>query len=115
MQSARWRAWLAAAAIGLDLFAGSAPPALAEDDKAAAADLEEADRLEKEIERLASSGAWSRAVPLAEQALKLREKRLGPNDPKVAGALSDLGALYFTGGDPLRAEPLLLRAYEILK
>src|SRR5262245_12016418 len=115
MRSAQRWTWLAAAAIGLGLVAGSPLRARAADDKAAAADLEEADRLENEFERLVASGAYSPAVPLAEKALALREKRLGPSDPKVASALSDLGALYFYAGDPLRAEPLLLRAYEILK
>jgi tetratricopeptide (TPR) repeat protein len=53
------------------------------------------------------------AKPLCTKALRMREKTLGPNHPDVARSMSDLGVLYATEGDLVRAESLLRDALRI--
>ncbi|HWO20054.1 MAG TPA: tetratricopeptide repeat protein [Kofleriaceae bacterium] len=77
------------------------------------ADLDEATRLDKEVESLYRGGKFQEAVPLAERSLKLREKALGPTHPLVAASLNNLGLLYQEQGAYARTEPLLVRALAI--
>ena len=50
-----------------------------------------------------------------QEVLDLFEKLLTPGDLRVGLVAYDLGALYFSGGEITRAEPLLLRAASILQ
>src|SRR5687767_90749 len=56
----------------------------------------------------------AKAVELAEQALALREKELGPDHTEVADAVYTLASLIRGGGDNPRALPLLQRTIAIL-
>ena len=55
-------------------------------------ELEEASRLSRTFVQLYSAGKFAEAQPLAERALALREKALGPSAVPVADALMNLGA-----------------------
>jgi CHAT domain-containing protein len=78
-------------------------------------ELKEAERLTKEIERLADDGQFDDAIPLAEKALALREAALGKEHHLTAISESNLGALYVAKGDYVKSEPLLRHAVETLK
>jgi tetratricopeptide (TPR) repeat protein len=75
--------------------------------------LDEANRLNKLVEKLCSEGKFGEAVPVAERALALREKALGPMHPDVAEILNNLALLHKQQGAYGRAEPLLIRALDI--
>ncbi len=63
--------------------------------------------------RLYPAGAYEKAQSLAERALDLREKALGPNHPEVAAALNLLGMICTARSDYNRAESLFQRALAI--
>jgi CHAT domain-containing protein/Tfp pilus assembly protein PilF len=63
--------------------------------------------------RLYPTGAFDRAQSLAESALNLREKALGPDHPEVAAALNLLGVICTGRSDYSRAELLFQRALAI--
>jgi CHAT domain-containing protein/tetratricopeptide (TPR) repeat protein len=71
------------------------------------------DRLDSRVVELYEEGKYTEAIPLAERAVALKEKRLGPRHPSVANSLNNLAALYESNGDYNRAEPLHLRALGI--
>jgi tetratricopeptide (TPR) repeat protein len=56
------------------------------------------------------AGKFAEAVPLAQQALAINERALGPNHPDVAASLSTLAWLYDRQGRYAEAEPLHNRA-----
>jgi tetratricopeptide (TPR) repeat protein len=58
-------------------------------------------------------GLYSEAQPHLEQALKIREKNLGPDHPDVATSLNNLALLYDDQGKYAEAEPLYQRARKI--
>jgi len=66
-----------------------------------------------EAVRLYPTGAYDRAQSLAERALDLREKALGPDHPEVAEALNLLGVISTARSDYSRAELLFQRALAI--
>lgn len=76
-------------------------------------ELEEARQLDSRATGLYGEGKYDEAVPLAERALALREKALGPEHPLVASALNNLASLHDAKGDYAKAEPLYLRAAAI--
>ncbi|MEO0708377.1 MAG: tetratricopeptide repeat protein, partial [Cyanobacteria bacterium J06649_5] len=53
------------------------------------------------------------AEPLYIQALEQRRKLLGEEHPSVATSLNNLGALYFSKEDYVRAEPLFVESLAI--
>jgi len=55
-------------------------------------------------------GEYSAAQPLLERALKLREDRLGPNDPFIIPNLTNLARVYHEAGDYARARAVYERA-----
>jgi len=57
-----------------------------------------------------AKGDYLRAEKSYQQALEIQQKALGPNDPQLAGTLTNLGVLYQEKGDYERAETLLKRA-----
>ncbi len=71
-------------------------------------ELEEAERIQKEADKLINAGKPGEALPLAERALAIREKALGTDDPLVADSLRTLGNAYINAGNDAQA----LKAYE---
>jgi len=78
---------------------------------------EEAKRssLNQQVIELCQAGKFNEAVPIAQEFLELCEKRFGPDHPETADALCNLGEVYRSLRDYVRAEPLLKRALEIDK
>jgi len=75
--------------------------------------LDEAKRLEQEVDKLGSEGKFQKATPSARRSLSLRENVLGPMHPDVATSLNYLAELYRAQGAYTKAEPLYLRALAI--
>jgi CHAT domain-containing protein/Tfp pilus assembly protein PilF len=75
--------------------------------------LEEAARLDHEINKLRGEGRIHDAIPLGERSLVLREGALGPVHLDVATSLGNLGLLFLDQAAFGKAEPLLLRALDI--
>jgi tetratricopeptide (TPR) repeat protein len=75
--------------------------------------LDEVSELNKLVEKLYGEGKFAEAVPLAERALALRDKALGPMHPDVADSLNNLAGLYQDQGAYPKAEPLYVRALGI--
>jgi CHAT domain-containing protein/Tfp pilus assembly protein PilF len=67
------------------------------------------------IDELSRAGKYSEAVPLAQRQLESLEKKYGPFNADVAGALNNLALLYGDLGRDAEAEPLLRRAIAILE
>lgn len=76
-------------------------------------DLETAGRLHQQVIKLYREGRYKEAIPIAEQALAIREKSLGPEHPDVATSLNNLAELYRALGDYPKAEPLYRRSLAI--
>jgi CHAT domain-containing protein/Tfp pilus assembly protein PilF len=85
------------------------PPLTAEQ----SAELEEAKRLNEQVEQLYNQGQYATAISLAERALAIREKVLGQEHSLVATTLNNLALLYKEQGNYERAESLLQRALAI--
>lgn len=77
--------------------------------------LAESARLNQDVKRLYEAGKYNEAIPLAEKALAIREKVLGPQHSNVAVFLNDLAMLYEMNGDYERAEPLFQRSLSIVE
>jgi tetratricopeptide (TPR) repeat protein len=60
-------------------------------------------------------GGIAEAVPLAQRALAIREKALGPEHPDVATSLNNLAVLYQAQGRYADAELLCKRSLAILE
>jgi tetratricopeptide (TPR) repeat protein len=73
----------------------------------------EAEKLHAEVDRLYSEGRFDEAIPLAERALSIQERSLGPDDPRVVQAINSLAMLYRAAGDYVGAESLFERVLEI--
>jgi CHAT domain-containing protein/Tfp pilus assembly protein PilF len=67
------------------------------------------------IDELSRAGKYSEALPLAQRQLETLEKKYGPFNGDVAGALNNLALLYGDLGRDTEAEPLLRRAIAILE
>ena len=57
-------------------------------------DLKEAEVLNTKVIELYNAGQYAEALPLAQRALSIREKELGPDDPDLASSLENLAASY---------------------
>jgi CHAT domain-containing protein/Tfp pilus assembly protein PilF len=75
--------------------------------------LQEARKLFTESSSLNSAGKYDEARPLAERALEIREKTLGPEHSDVAASLNSLANIYRRKGDYAKAEPIYQRALDI--
>jgi CHAT domain-containing protein/Tfp pilus assembly protein PilF len=75
--------------------------------------LDEAAALNQQVVQLYNRGRYSEAMPLAQRALAIQEKALGPNHPSVANLLSNLAFLYINQGRYAEAEPLYKRSLAI--
>ena len=77
-------------------------------------DLEEAQALNEKVVQLYQQGRYREALPLAQRALEIREKVLGPEQhPDIANSLNNLALLYRVMGRYEQAEPLYQQALEI--
>jgi CHAT domain-containing protein/tetratricopeptide (TPR) repeat protein len=105
--------------LSMALWCGALPGAVVHGQGVEAAaqsrEFREAEQLNQRAVRLFQEGRYAEAIPLAERALALVEKVLGPNHISVAGALNNLASMYFGINDFVRAEPLFRRAIEILE
>ena len=58
-------------------------------------------------------GEYAKAEPLYQEALRIRQKVLGPEHPDTAGSLNNLASLYQHMGEYAKAEPLYQEALRI--
>ena len=58
-------------------------------------------------------GEYAKAEPLLQEALRIRQKVLGPEHPDTATSLNNLAALYQAMGEYAKAEPLYQEALRI--
>ena len=70
-------------------------------------------KLNQEARELYRSGKYDRAVVVAEEALVLAERKVGPDHSDVATILNDLALIYYSQGQYAQAEPLHKRALAI--
>jgi len=75
--------------------------------------LEEARKAWDEGQRLNAAGQYAEAIPLIQQAQRLREAVLPGAHPAVADCINLLGELHVLIGDLAQAEPLLMRALQL--
>jgi tetratricopeptide (TPR) repeat protein len=76
---------------------------------------DESAALTQQVIQLYAQGRYSEAMPLAQRALAIREKALGPNDPDVGVLLENLAMLYRAQGRYADAEPMFKRSLAILE
>jgi len=79
------------------------------------AELQKAEELNAQVLQLYQQGQYDQAIPLALEALRLRERALGPDHPDVASSLNNLAALYQAMGAYSQVEPLYQRALKIVE
>jgi CHAT domain-containing protein/Tfp pilus assembly protein PilF len=91
------------------LSTGLTTSAIAQNSRA----LQTAFQLAQQAVQLYEQGEYRQALPLAEQALTLREQQLGENHPLVATSLSNLATLNQVLGNYDQAASLLQRALSI--
>ena len=77
---------------------------------AQAESAQDADALNRQAVQLINLGKYSEAFAIAEHALSLAEKRLGPDHPSTLISVNNLGFLYQAQGSCREAEPLYRRA-----
>ncbi|NET67072.1 MAG: tetratricopeptide repeat protein [Moorea sp. SIO1G6] len=75
--------------------------------------LAKAKQLNQQVIELYKQGKYSEAIPLAQDALRIRKQLLGEEHPDIATSLNDLGLLYDAMGRYEQAEPLLNQALEM--
>jgi CHAT domain-containing protein/tetratricopeptide (TPR) repeat protein len=78
-------------------------------------DLARAEALADRASNLEKQGLYDEAIPLTQEALSIREKTLGADDPQLAKSLNNLAALYVDKGRFADAEPLYRRGIAILE
>ncbi len=78
---------------------------LAEDDDPSA--------LNQRVNQLIEQGKYQEAIPIAERAVELAKHTLGPDHPKTADALNDLGFIFQEIGNYAKAEQLYQEALRI--
>jgi CHAT domain-containing protein/tetratricopeptide (TPR) repeat protein len=98
-----------AVAAGVPRGAAQSPPAKPTSSTA----VDEADKLDRLVERLYREGRLQEAIPLAERSLAIREKAHGSSQLDLATSASNLGWLYEEQRAYGKAEPLLVRALDI--
>jgi tetratricopeptide (TPR) repeat protein len=76
-------------------------------------DLKEAEELNKKVIELYEAGQYAEAVPVAQRALSIQEKALGPDHADLARLLENLAILYSAQDRYADAEPLAKRSLAI--
>lgn len=97
--------WLLMTALALGMSAGLTTPSPAGEVVATGARIAE----------LSRAGKYAEAIPLAQRQLESLEKKYGPFNSGVAGALNNLALLYADQGRDAEAEPLYKRAIAIME
>src|SRR5262245_41160058 len=100
--SGRLHKWRIAAVLLLTLLAPSTAGAQK-------GDLAKAHRLDEQAWQYFETRRYQQAITLAQRALAIREKALGPEHPDTAVSLNILGELYRVTGAYAKAEPLYQR------
>jgi len=77
------------------------------------AELQKAKELNTQMEKFYEQEKYAEAIPLALEALRIRERALGPDHPDVVESLNNLAILYDAMGAYGQAEPLYQRALKI--
>ena len=77
--------------------------------------LAQAEQLTQQVSELKQQGKYLEAIPLAQEALRIRQQVLGDEHPYVAASLDHLAGLYESMGRYEAAEPLLNQALEMNK
>ncbi|MEM8719516.1 MAG: tetratricopeptide repeat protein [Cyanobacteria bacterium P01_G01_bin.39] len=77
--------------------------------------LLEAKRLNQEVLELLDTDRFSEAIPLAKEALAIRQKYLGDNNIYTANSQNNLAEIYRLQGKYAEAEPLYIQALETTK
>jgi len=77
--------------------------------------LQEARKLHDESIQLRTKGQYDAALPLAERALSIRERALGPDHPDFGRSLNNLATVFFGKRDYAQAEGLYQRSLAILE
>ena len=91
--------------------AGSPPAALGQ--SSSIWDAVDANALNQQTMQVYNQGRYSEAIPLAQRALAIREKTLGPDHLDVAASLDNLANVYQAQGRYAEAEPLHKRSLAI--
>ncbi|NEO19175.1 MULTISPECIES: tetratricopeptide repeat protein [unclassified Moorena] len=86
---------------------------IAQQQESAQAQLTKAKQLTQQVIDLNEQGKYSEAIPLAQEALRIRQQVLGEEHADVATSLNHLAALYREMGRYQQAEPLLTEALEM--
>ena len=73
----------------------------------------EVEALHADVDRLYREGRLDEAILLAERALSIQQRALGPDRPGVVNAINNLALLYRAAGDYGSAEALFERVLEI--
>lgn len=68
-----------------------------------------------QVRALYNQGRYQEALPLAKEAVRLVERKLGANHPTFAAHLNNLAALYFMQGRDIEAKALFERALTIFE
>src|SRR4030095_11380261 len=76
-------------------------------------ELKKAKQVDQEFTRLYNLGEIDKPLPLAQRALSIREKALGPDHADTASSLHNLAMVYLSKGDFAKAEALFERALAI--
>ena len=75
--------------------------------------VQDAEQLSKQVGQLYRQGRYEEAIPLAQRALAIHEKALGPEHPDTVRSLNNLAGLYEATDAYAKAEPLLQQALAI--
>ncbi|WP_413164994.1 tetratricopeptide repeat protein [Capilliphycus salinus ALCB114379] len=78
-------------------------------------EIEQANQLNEEVIQLYEQGKYNEAIPLAEEALEIRERLLGENHSDVEASISWLASLYRHQGRYKEAEAFYQRSIAILE
>jgi tetratricopeptide (TPR) repeat protein len=77
------------------------------------AEADEPSALNQQVTQLIEQGKYQEAIHIAERAVEVAKRTRGPEDPKTAEALNNLGLLRKKIGDYAKAEPLYQEALRI--
>ena len=86
---------------------------IAQQQESAEEQLAKAKQLNQQVIELYKQGKYSEAIPLAQEALRIRQQVLGKEHADVANSLNNLGLLYQSMGRYQQAEPLYTQALEM--
>ena len=75
--------------------------------------LQEANRLDEQVEKLYPEGKYEAAIKLAQQSLEIRKRILSSDDLLLAESLHNLAILYLALSNYTKAEPLLRQSLSI--